>query len=83
MQNFHVDGVPDKGANASVLASTNRRRLLQEETTSSRVVDSYSSLVASTKGFSNIAVSSMAAMKQGIPIVTDTWLEGPFGWPPR
>jgi hypothetical protein len=59
VQNFHVDGVPDKGANAFVLASTNRRRLLQEETTLSRVVDSYSSLVASTKGFSNISSNEM------------------------
>jgi hypothetical protein len=59
------------------------RRLLQNR--DGGVVDSYSSLVASTKGFSNIAVSSMGSLRgsASIPLVTDTWLEGPFGWPPR
>jgi hypothetical protein len=46
-------------------------------------VDSYSSLVAATRGFSNIAVSSAARGRKGIPLITDTWLEGPFGWPPK
>ncbi len=63
------------------------RRLfsVQQEYASGKVVDSYTSLVASTRGFSNIAVSSMSAARgdQSIPLVTDTWLEGPFGWPPR
>jgi hypothetical protein len=64
------------------------RRLfsVQQEGASGKVVDSYTSLVASTRGFSNIAVSSMSAARggdQSIPLVTDTWLEGPFGWPPR
>lgn len=62
------------------------RKLLQ---TDQSVVDAYSSLVASTSGFSNIAVSasraaaSAAADGKNIPLVTETWLEGPFGWPPR
>jgi hypothetical protein len=47
------------------------------------IVDSYSSLVASTKGFSNIAVSSAGTPRTGTPLVTETWLEGPFGWPPK
>jgi hypothetical protein len=48
------------------------------------IVDSYSSLVASTKGFSNIAVSSAGTPRTGtMPLVTETWLEGPFGWPPK
>ena len=46
-------------------------------------MDSYSSLVAATRGFSNIAVSSAARGRGGIPLITDTWLEGPFGWPPK
>lgn len=60
-----------------------KRRLLFES--EDPVVDSYTSLVASTKGFSNIAVSSLASTRSSssLPLITDTWLEGPFGWPPR
>ncbi len=66
------------------------RRLMQQQQQSggvggiTNIVDSYSSLVASTKGFSNIAVSSAGTPRTGtMPLVTETWLEGPFGWPPK
>lgn len=61
------------------------RSLLAAYQDSSSVINAYSSLVASTQGFSNVAVASMSNMRKSSenPIVTDTWLEGPFGWPPR
>lgn len=56
-----------------------------DEDSTKSVINAYTSLVASTKGFSNVAVASMSNMRKSSenPIVTDTWLEGPFGWPPR
>jgi hypothetical protein len=57
------------------------RRLMQSGGVGgiTNIVDSYSSLVASTKGFSNIAVSSAGTPRTGtMPLVTETWLEGPF-----
>ncbi len=62
-----------------------RRRLLSS---SSSVVDSYSSLVASTKGFSNAAVTMLQKDRRdstgaAMPLVTETWLQEPFGWPPK
>jgi hypothetical protein len=75
------------GVHRNTYPSAAGRRLLQQSRVGGEpsVVDSYSSLVASTKGFSNVAVSSMASKQKvsSIPLVTDTWLEGPFGWPPR
>jgi hypothetical protein len=73
-------------AQPGVLLQTHASRsLLAYDEGSRSVIDAYSSLVASTKGFSNVAVASMSSMRKssGNPIVTDTWLEGPFGWPPR
>ena len=56
------------------------RRLLQTMGT----VDTYTSLVASSQGFSNLAIASFQrSSSQGVPLVTETWLEGPFGWPPK
>ena len=46
-------------------------------------VDTYSSLVASTQGFSSIAVSAFKSSSSNPAVVTDTWLQGPFGWPPK
>jgi hypothetical protein len=75
-------------SNGSLPFPTLRRRILQQQEglgEVDRVVDSYTSLVASTKGFSSIAIASMSASrgKTSLPLITDTWLEGPFGWPPR
>lgn len=76
-ENITTDPVHAKGGGGS-------RSLLQDQGVQGNVVDAYSSLVASTQGFSNLAVaSSKAAGVGGIPLVTETWLEGPFGWPPR
>jgi hypothetical protein len=72
---FHMYMSETKGYNATKHTG---RRLMQED---DRVVSSYSSLVASTQGYSNIAVAS--SKLSSIPLITDTWLEGPFGWPPR
>jgi hypothetical protein len=47
------------------------RRLLD---TSDDAIFRYSTLTAATDGFSNIPLGSAMA---------DSWLEGPFGWPPR
>jgi hypothetical protein len=72
----------------SLMRGTHGRRLLQannnamdnpQQTTASDAVDAYSSLVSSQKGFADLALSRG---RQG-SLVTETWLEGPFGWPPR
>ncbi len=56
------------------------RKLLESMST----IDTYTSLVASTRGFSDLAVASFKrSSDSGVPLVTETWLEGPFGWPPK
>lgn len=65
---------------------SSRRRLLQSAASSqqSRAIDRYSGLVAASDGFSNVAISSAySSSSVGAPLVTETWLEGPFGWPPK
>lgn len=61
--------------NASGLSA--RRRLLSTalENDDDDFVRTYSSWVASTRGFSNIAI--------GKSKLTDSWLQGPLQWPPR
>ena len=58
------------------------RKLLQ---TTMNTINTYTSLVASSRGFSDLAVSSFkrSSNSNGVPLVTETWLEGPFGWPPK
>lgn len=78
----------ESAAGVNVAASSSqRRRLLSVEQDDTNVVDTYTSLVASQKGFSNLAIVSAAGagqqQQQGSRLVTETWLEGPFGWPPR
>jgi hypothetical protein len=76
--------------NVSTTTALRRRRRLLSSLPS--VVDSYSSLVASTKGFSNAAVATLQKKKKktrdgtatpATPLITETWLQGQFGWPPR
>lgn len=63
-----------------------RRRLLQSSTQSNDYgspVDMYSSLVASSQGFTNIALGRFESSGNGQRLITQTWLEGPFAWPPK
>jgi hypothetical protein len=60
------------------------QRLLEQQQASMSTVDTYSSLVASSKGFSNLAIASFKrSSDKDAPLVTETWLEGPFGWQPK
>jgi hypothetical protein len=52
--------------------SGTNRRLLQS--TAAAAVTRYSTLAAGTSGWSNIPVGNQ---------MSDNWLEGPFGWPPK
>lgn len=79
-------------AAAAAGAGAGRRLLQQQPDQSSSTgggdddnpVDLYSSLVASKQGFSNLAIASFSsAKKDGSRLITETWLQGPFGWPPR
>lgn len=76
------------GESESGQGGSAKRRLLQASPNRSPV-DVYSSLVASSQGFSNLAVassqqsSSSSSSGNGMPLITETWLEGPYGWPPR
>ncbi len=67
--------------------SSSMRRMLAYDPATTAVVAAYTNLVSSTNGFSSLAVSASRSMRKGSssdePLVTDTWLEGPFGWPPR
>jgi len=79
----------DFGDQRNVSTTTALRRSRRLLSSSPSVVDSYSSLVASTKGFSNAAVATLQKKKKktrdgtATPLITETWLQGPFGWPPR
>jgi hypothetical protein len=76
-------GIMKNGAQRKLLQGSDGGSMSWTSSSSGdQTVDSYSSLVASTKGFSNIAVSSMRK-DASLPLVTETWLQGPFGWPPR
>jgi hypothetical protein len=69
--------------NAAAVATNTGRKLLQQ-TNEMSTIDTYTSLVASSKGFSDLAVASFKrSSDSGVPLVTETWLEGPFGWPPK
>ena len=65
----------DFGQRGSVAA---KRVLLQQQpaATSLNPIQSYTALVAGTSGFAGSNTIRLS------PDVADTWLEGPFGWPP-
>lgn len=65
---------------AAARSSSGGRRLLQQQSAMG-TVDTYSSLVAASRGFSNLAIAGFRSGDE--PLVTETWLEGPFGWPPK
>ena len=75
--------------NISLHSHTHGRRLMQEQQEQQQQgvrenrspVDMYSSMVASTSGYSNLKVRNFAT--SSIPLVTSSWLEGPLGWPPK
>jgi hypothetical protein len=72
------NGTSSANTTANVSISSSRRLLVsssQEEGGDDSFVRSYSSWVASTRGFSNIAI--------GKSKLTDSWLQGPLQWPPR
>ena len=75
--------VNDRRASAEVVdtSSSSGRKILQAASEMS-TVDTYTSLVASSRGFSNLAIASFQrSSDHASPLVTETWLEGPFGWP--
>jgi hypothetical protein len=77
--------VNDRRASAEVVdtSSSSGRKILQAASEMS-TVDTYTSLVASSRGFSNLAIASFQrSSDHASPLVTETWLEGPFGWPPK
>ena len=71
----------------SAAAHSGRRLMMATEPSPSlsrSPVDVYSSIVASTSGFSMTSVASARTGQQSnIPLVTSSWLEGPLGWPPK